>query len=212
MFKAIENFFLNKVVFIISGVGSSILFIYNGFHYMYAHSGDYYLTGITQLFIGLLIAGLVIAYKKGEGSYQKTVIGAIFAALMVFQMEMFAYAKIKNTFSYQMQLVLLILTFLMLFNHLYLQVEHNGDEKYIVFNFIIINIVIIIRIYEYIHDIINGNVVNDYFWSPELLLCLIMILCIETRIQHYKKERFRHLQKGTWTKEEKEKQKNVFTI
>ena len=32
-------------------------------------------------------------------------------------------------------------------------------------------------------------------------------MCIETRVCHYKKIRYDCLQKGTWTKEEKEKQK-----
>lgn len=212
MFKIIEKIFLNKWVFIISGLISTILFIYNGLHYMYIHSGDYYLTGITQLFIGLLIIGFMIAYKMGESSCQKSIIGAIFAALSVFQMEMFAYAKIEKTFSFNIQLVLLVLTLLMLFNHLFLQAEHKRDRKYIVFNFIIIELVIIIRIYEYIHDLIHGNVVYDYIWSPELLFCLMMIVCIETRVYYYKKIRYDHLQNGTWTKEEKDKQKAIFKI
>lgn len=166
----------------------------------------------NYLIITVLLALLLICYKKGETSCQKALSGAVLG--------IFTYAYwviLSGTYgNYAGDIVTYLEIFMTLFitvifiNHLLLQIDHKGSKKVIVVSRVILVIAIICQIAEFFAQIFTGGFYYDIINSFSLLCAVTMITCMESRIQKYKARRSAAMDAGTWTEEERQKSKKIF--
>ena len=168
---------------------------------------------LLYLFSIILTIVLLVAYKKGETSCQKALVGAVLGVLM------YAYWGImagfigaeKNSIGY-LELCMTIFLTIMFINHLLLQTDHKGDTKIINVSRIMLVIAIVLQIAETLAQIINNQEYYMVLNSFGLLSTVTMVTCIESRIQKYKARRSAAMDAGTWTEEERQKSKKIFKL
>lgn len=135
--KIFKYFFINSYVLLISGIITIASFsFYCIYELIYAQNNASYLfNGFIAGFLAILALMLLIAYIKGLSAYQKTLIGAILALLLINKLHVLAFGIAnKNNmspFTNIYELIKALVNLIIFFTHLYLQLEHNGDKKII---------------------------------------------------------------------------------
>lgn len=211
--EILKKFFANSWVLVVSGMISILFFSFNCIYELVFCEKNIiaYYFGFSFLFIAVMEIGLLVAYINGQSSYQKTIIGAILSFLVINQLFALSMALTFASNNLLFTIIMTVITIIIFHNHLYLQNDHKGGKEYIIFNFVMLAFAVALRIFEYIISVQRGEA-YDVLWMVEHISCLIFIMCIETRIQNYKMIRYEHLQAGTWTQEEKERQKAAFKL
>ena len=165
----------------------------------------------NYLIITMLLALLLICYKKGETSCQKALAGAILGILMYSYWVILSGIYGKGSVSVQfLEIFMTIFLTVIFINHILLQIDHKGDKKIILISQIMLVIAIIWQFAEMIAQILSGGFYYDIINSFSLLCAVTMITCMESRIQKYKARRSAALSEGKWTEEERRKCKKIF--
>ncbi|MBQ0083157.1 MAG: hypothetical protein KBS52_00100, partial [Clostridiales bacterium] len=115
----------------------------------------------------------------------------------------------KNSIGY-LEIFMTIFLTIMFINHLLLQIDHKGDAKIIRVSQIMLVIAIVLQIAETLAQIINHQMYFMVLNSFSLLATVTMITCVESRVQKYKARRSAAMKDGTWTEEERQKNKKIF--
>ena len=210
----------NKIM-VFFGILASVLYLAADVPYIFLQDYEYYrFDFLIQLVDVAAIIALIVSYKKGETNLQKALIsGLLFSSFVgtfcntVYYIECYV---VDGEDLYDMVLFIAFALFegAILVSHFVLQVEHKGTLKPI--------IVITVAVFAAIAcDIVDSimYITGDYDYTWLYLLnnfgvdCyLVMILCIETKIQLYKRIRTEAKANGTWTLEAKEEAKGIFKI
>lgn len=219
MNSKLNKLFSNSKFMLITGVISALLFVGSNVPYIFAEGYELYrLDVFIEILLAALIIGLLIAFKKGEINIQKALMGAL---LFFFFNETFTNVIYSIEFymngyeGYLSSIVLLsicgVLELGIIVAHLIMQTDHEGSEKAISLSRVCTILLIIFDIVDIVRYSINME--NIYLLTnlAETFL-LIMIACMETKIQIYKKTRSDALKNGTWTTEAKNEAKKIFKI
>lgn len=205
--KWFEDIFTKSKLMIISGILSIACYFT-----LTVTSIIYSAPTVAQyLILAVLLALLLICYKKGETSCQKALAGAILGILTYAYWTVVSGIFGRGSASVEfLELFMTIFLTIIFINHILLQVDHKGDKIVIKISQIMLAIAIIWQFVEMIAQIFGGGQYYDIINSFSLLSAVTMITCMESRIQKYKAARSAGLGNGTWTEKERQKYKKIF--
>lgn len=221
--KKIEKIFSNTKFMMTVGILAAIICFVR--HIPYAFLPDYpefKFDFLAEIALPLLIVFLLIAFKKGETNIQKTLLGALLFFLVsmnfpygIYYIEDYflggydaswLYYGIIYTISGVMEVGIFV-------SHCLLQSDHIGSNKLVVLNRLFCVVVIGVYVFDIFHSFVFEDIYlnNEYMLdSIAEILLIVMVICMETKIQMYKKIRTEAISSGTWTSEEKAKAKELF--
>ena len=219
--KKIDKIFMNSKMMIICGIISAIFYFIGYIPYLFDTENPAYMFDfIPEMMFSVLIILLIVAFKKREINIQKALMGAL---LFFFAQETFTngFWSIEEFFAglhEELHLSLFFITlgimeYAVFFTHLLLQSDHVGKKAFKVnqiLSIILLFTLIVFDIYsimKYGFDIINSGYILINLAEP---LFIIMIVCMETKIQNYKQTRYESIQNGTWNAKTKAEARKKF--
>lgn len=213
---SLEKIFKNSKFMIFLGISSASLFLFSGIHGLYIGGLEY---GVVDFFdnasLALLIICLLIAFRKGEVNVQKTLIGALLFFLFFKTFDAAAHHIEKYvTNSENLWDMIRLLSFAGLelgifISYIVLQTDHEGSSKAIVFSRVFIVILLIFEIIYLATQQISFNNIELFIDLAEVLL-ILLIVCIQTKVQLYKQARSEAIKTNEWTPEYKKRCKEIF--
>lgn len=221
--KKFEKVFSSTKLMMISGILAAIICLVR--HIPYAFIPDYpeyRFDFLAELAMPVLIVFLLIAFKKGETNIQKTLIGALLFFFVtvnfpygIYYLEdyflggydaSYLYYGIIYTIAGTMEVGIFV-------SHCLLQSDHIGSNKLVIINRIMCVVVIGVYVFDIFHSFMFEDAyLNNVYMLDSIseILLIVMVICIETKIQMYKKIRSQAIENGNWTLEEKAKAKELF--
>lgn len=161
-----------------------------------------------------LCADLLVVYKKGETTAQKTLLGSLLTILLYENLKILISnieggAPISDIIMAWIATVCYVLVFV---NHIFMQHDHKGVRIYSVVNQITLPVLFMVYIFNAITFTVNPFGIFDILWNVSMISILLMIICMETRIQKYKRYRRAKEDAGEWNEETRKKAKKIFSF
>ena len=209
--KWFEDIFTKSKLMRISGIFGILCFSFLTVNAIF----PFFIGFIDYALITVLTIVLMVCYKIGETSAQKALAGAVLATLMYWywQISVGLYGKGTSRIIDSLELVLTIALTVIFFNHVLLQIEHKGNKVVICISQIVLIITILVQLVEFVLQLISKtNMFYDKIHSFGVLSIVTMITCMESKIQKYKARRYKAMQAGNWTPEERQKCKKIFKL
>ena len=180
--------------------------------------GAQYDLTIKAVILFALILGMWLAYGKGETNVQKTLLGALLICLCTVSSDA-AYRLFLQPDASPVRKVLAVaeaVCFAAFFvNHLFAQSDHTGMMKHVRISQVLTSALIIKEFADQIAGcflLLPASQFAEWVFSLSMGLTILMIVCIDTRIQAYKKLRLEGREKNAWTEEARAEAKNIFKI
>lgn len=219
----IEKLFSSTKLMMICGILGAIICLVR--HVPYAFLPDYpefRFDFLAEIALPLLIVSLLFAFKKGETNIQKTLIGSLLFFFVsmnfpygIYYLEDYFLGGYDASFLYYgiIYTIIGVMEVGILVSHCLLQSDHIGSNKLVIINRIMCVIVIAVYTFDIFHSFMFEDMYlnNEYMLdSISEILLIVMVICIETKIQMYKKIRTQAIKNDNWTLEEKMKAKELF--
>lgn len=221
--EKIEKAFTNSKVMITFGILAALIYLFHAVPYFLNYDEPAFrFDFVPEIIITAVIVGLLIAFKKGETNIQKALMGALLFAMAdmnftngFYNLEDYFFSEVGERFLYYGILftVIGVLQLGIFISHILLQSDHIGSSSVIKVNQLLCILVIIVYAYDISHSFIAGSNYETYEYMIEDIgeVCVtVMIICMETKVQLYKKTRAEALANGTWTQEAKLRAKEIF--
>lgn len=215
-----KKFFTSSKVLVVSGIIAALLRALCYVPYLFKPEYEYVTDFIPELVFAVVIVLLIVAYKKGEINIQKALMGALLfycaqntfigGVYIVEDYLLEYYGDLHFTVFFA---ILGVLEYVVFFSHIFMQSDHVGNSVLIKINQISCVAVFAIYVLEAIYDTYSFGI---RFYSTELLFdisqafYIIMIVCLETKIQAYKRVRAAALTNGDWNEETKKQARKDF--
>lgn len=219
--KKVDKIFMNSKMMITCGIISAIFYFVGYIPYIFDTDNPAYMFDfVPEMMFSVIIILLLIAFKKGEINIQKALMGAL---LFYFAQETFSngFWSIENYFAGWHDepiisiifIILGICEYIIFFTHLLLQSDHVGRKTFKINQILSIFLffaLIILDMYYLIKD--GFDFIDSSYMLIDLAepLFIIMIVCMETKIQNYKLIRSSSIQNGTWNAEAKAEARKKF--
>jgi len=212
MKSALKSFFLNKTVLVLCVVLALCLWVIGGL--LCLESPELLIKGLDSLaYIGL-ISGLLIAYRGGETNIQKALIGALLMLLCRSTAElMWESLESGDKTGIILDAAAAVLSVVIFVAHLTLQSDHVGVKSSIILNqgcAVIIVLLFVCAIRQ--AYLAAGSSEPNVVFIPGWAMTYLSLVCMETRIQEYKRLRAEGRESGTWTEEKRREAKGLFKI
>ena len=213
MEKVFKNIFNNSKVLLVSCIVGCICFIIAGVLYI----GDYGLFSYSfPLFcVALVLISLFVSYKNGEINCQKSLMGALLFYLFADNLDMFAtsldFNGINNVITIRTG-ISVILTLIIFYNYLVAQSDHIGIQINVIISQATIFVMLVFFIISFIQTLKAGVLASDIFFYVAQISTYIMIVCIETKVQIYKRIRMRLKSEGAWNDDTRQENKKIFKL
>jgi len=175
----------------------------DGFNYALATDAVFYIA---------IIIGLLVSYDKGETNVQKVLLGSLFIFLCDSNLKvLWDFVGEKDVFRIVVHIITFVLSVVVFVSHITLQSDHVGAKRGNLFNQLCSLLLIVLAFYGVNQAFFVKEVsVLDMTFIPALVLTYLVIICIETRVQAYKKLRADAMAKNNWNEETRTKAKEIF--
>ena len=213
MKEMLKTVFNNSKVLLVSCIIGCISFIIAGVLYI----GDYGLLSYSfPLFcVALVLISLFVSYKNGETNCQKSLMGALLFYLFADNLDMFAtsldYNGINNVITIRTG-ISVILALIIFYNYLAAQSDHIGIKINVIISQATIFVMLVFFIISFIQTLKAGVLASDIFFYIAQISTYIMIVCIETKVQIYKRIRMRLKSEGAWNDDTRQENKKIFKL
>ncbi len=208
-----KKLFVNSNTLLLSAMFAEIAYLIAGVLAIEKSGNN--LLALPSFLVAVLLIVLLISLRSGETNCQKATLGAL-----IFYIAADNLTVAVNTLESDVSVIAKVLPFILaalclvvFADHLLLQSDHVGEETPATLNkfaLILMPIVIIASM------ILLGTEAEalEYEWVYDFasLFGVLVIVCIESKIQEYKAIRNENMKNGTWNEETRAKAKETFKI
>lgn len=209
--KKVEDFFTKTAVLLIAGiVAVSINVIQLMMTLFMGGISTYCIPYILYIVICL---DLIISYKNGETSVQKTLMGALLVILVEGSLSsLLTWTGLDSgkTIGGLILCSVWALCYILVFvNHLLMQHDHSGRDFYSKTN----QVILAVLLASYVAELfVFAFSAYEVFNVISMMSIVLLIVCMETRIQKYKRYRKEAEEAGNWNEETRKKAKKIFSF
>ncbi len=208
-----KSFFTNSNTLLLSAMFAEIFYLIAGVLAIEKSGNN--LVALPHFLIAALLIILLISLKNGETNCQKATLGALIFYICADNLTV-AVNGISSKDAVILKLIPFVLTalyFIVFINHLLLQSDHIGISLPEMVNKIVLAVLPVCIIAYMIALGAKANT-KEYEWIYDIasLFAVLLIVCVEAKIQSYKKFRAESKQNGTWNEETRAKAKETFKI
>lgn len=169
--------------------------------------------GIYAIIFAAMSVLLLFAYRKGDTNIQKMLLGGLLTFFLIDSIEVLFSSISQSLIAASIYSGIIVGFMLTIFvSHMFQQSDHFGDS-YSDFIGQCCGFAIIAFIAWDIYLVATSSYGYDsLLWSLGFVPTLIMIICIETRVNEYKKIRAKNRKEGTWDEAHRAEAKKLFQI
>lgn len=214
MEEKMEKLFLNKKTLIAVGTLTIALFAAWGISVInFPSSGGLYVV-YAVIYLALTVA-LMVAYKKGETNCQKVLIAALLMFIIRDELDVtFLYLGRGDGLTLKTFLIgLSLLLFTMfLINYICMLSDHVGYRSLSAVNNILLILLFFVHAAFVVVYACEGHSTDGILLKAATFACVLLISCINMRVQKYKRIRAEAKANGTWNEETRQEAKKLFII
>ena len=207
-----NKFLLKKGPLLVFAVLSILLFLGWGIYKVCAGS---YLYGVYTVIYVALIVSILVSYKRCATNCQKALIGILLMFILRDELDV-AYFAFCNpdifSASTRILMVLIVVLFsIFLINYVLMLSDHVGD-KYLSW---INNVALVLLFVVYVVLVkisVGGHITDAVLLKAAELMVVMMISCINMRVQSYKRIRAAARANGTWNEDTRKEAKKLFVF
>jgi len=212
MQKKIKEFFLKPNVLLVSSIVALLFWIVwagacllDDFNYELATDGIIYFA---------VLYGLLMAYQTGQTNIQKALNGSLLLFLCNSNIEiLWVSIKYNPTWLTILYTITLVLSITIFVCHLLQQADHFGIKNTVFLNQCSALLATILLVYTLRQaTLVKPLPVLDVTYLTAWLFTIIIVVCVETRIDTYKQVRTKHIENNTWNEENRKEAKKIFKI
>ena len=208
MVKKVQKFYLSKVLLVACSVLSVCCYLFDAV--CAAVNGQF--ADYAWIFFALVIL-LQWAFFKGQINVQKMLFGAILIAMVKEQAELMALNAAYNGGKVLIQdIALLIISIVIFVFHIYQQVDHAGKSFAVLMNQLLGFVGFVFLFFAIRNLAVAPASLSSYVFLFGYVSNIMMIICMETRVEAYKQIRDKARREGTWTEEKRQESKKLFKL
>ena len=211
-----QKLFLSSQTLLLAFILST--FSWAGYGALTVLEGAHYDLTVKAAILFVLILGMWLSYRKGETNVQKTLLGALLICLCTVSVDAACelFLRADGSLLRKALAVAEAICFAALFvNHLFAQSDHTGVMRHVHISQALTAVLLVKEFADLLVGcflLLPASQFADGVFSLSMVLTVLMIVCIDTRIQTYKKLRLSKREKSVWTEEARTEAKEIFKI